>query len=170
MSKPKRVITFLDQYLELIFGSIFLACMVIFTFLNIFLRICFRTTLPWFQELTRYLFVWLVFISISAAVRHKNHIRITFLQTWLKGRALKTLEIIVYCISAAFGVFCLFSAVPMVQSFASANMTASSMPWFKMSWLYSIMPIGMALFALRNIQAIILELRRPTEATEEKEA
>lgn len=155
----KKAVRFLDEYLELIFGSIFLSGMVVFTFLNIAMRLTMKSTLPWFQELTRYLFVWMVFIAIGAAVRHRSHIRITFLQTRLKKKGRYVVELIVYVVGALFGAICLYYAIPMVQSFSSANMTASSMPWFKMSWLYAVMPVGMALFVFRNLQALVLEVK-----------
>lgn len=159
MEKAKKLLHFLDNNLELIFGSLFLALMVIFTFSNIAMRLILRSTLPWFQELTRYLFVWMVFIAASAAIKYKNHIRITFLQTVLKGKTKHIMEIIVYLCNGIFGSILAWHAFPMLKAFSDANMTASSMPWFKMSWLYAVMPLGMILFVLRNIQGIYEEIK-----------
>ena len=153
----KKVLHFLDMNLELILGGTCLALMAIFTFLNIVLRLLFKNTLPWLQEITRYLFVWMVFISIGAVVREKGHIRITFIQTKFKGKALHILEIIVYVISIIFGCIIAYYSVPLVASLG--DMRASSMQWYKMSYLYAVLPVGMLSFVLRNIQMIILEIR-----------
>lgn len=169
MEKIKKILHFLDNNLELIFGSLFLALMVIFTFSNIAMRLILRSTLPWFQELPRYLFVWMVFIAASAAVKYKSHIRITFLQTILKENAAHIMEIFSYLCNGVFGGILAYYAFPMIRSFSDANMTASSMPWFKMSWLYMVMPVGMVLFVLRNIQGIAEEVRLMKEGHPEKE-
>lgn len=159
MEKGKKLLHFLDDNLELIFGGLFLALMVIFTFANIAMRLILRSTMPWFQELTRYLFVWMVFIAASAAIKYKSHIRITFLQTILKGKAMHIMEILVFLCNGIFGSILAWYAFPMLKAFSDANMTASSMPWFKMSWLYAVMPLGMILFVLRNIQGIVEEVK-----------
>lgn len=68
-------------------------------------------------------------------------------------------EIAVFLVCAVFGSICFYYSIPMLKSFSSASMVASSMPWFKMSWLYAVMPIGMLSFVFRNIQAIFEEIK-----------
>lgn len=155
----KKIIHFLDENLEVLIGSICLTLMTIFTFCNIAMRLLLSTTMAWFQEITRYLFVWMVFISIGACVRYRSHIRITFLQTNMNDKTKHIVEIAVFLVCAVFGSVCFYYSIPMLKSFSSASMVASSMPWFKMSWLYAVMPIGMLSFVFRNIQAIFEEIR-----------
>ena len=152
----KKILHFLDANLELIIGSICLALMVIFTLSNIILRLIFKSTLPWFQELTRYLFVWMVFISIGAVTREKGQIRITFLQSFLKGKTVHYVEIFTYVVSVIFGAIMFYYAVPLIGSLG--DMRASSMQWFKMSYMYMVLPLGFASFVIRNIQMIVLEI------------
>ncbi len=162
----KKIIHFLDENLEVLIGGICLSLMTIFTFANIVMRLLLSTTMAWFQELTRYLFVWMVFISIGACVRYRSHIRITFLQTGMSEKVKHITEIIVFAVCAVFGCICFYYSIPMLQSFSSASMVASSMPWFKMAWLYVVMPIGMLSFVLRNIQAIFQEIKAMKEEKE----
>lgn len=155
----KKILHFLDENLEVLIGGICLALMTVFTFANIVMRLVLSTTMAWFQELTRYLFVWMVFITIGACVKYRSHIRITFLQTGMNEKAKHIAEIAVLLVCAVFGIICFYYSIPMLQSFSSASMVASSMPWFKMSWLYAVMPFGMLSFIFRNVQAIAEEIK-----------
>ena len=61
----KKVIQWVDDKLEVRIGAVFLALMVVFTTLQIVGRYLFSTPFPWTEEMTRYMFVWMGFISIG---------------------------------------------------------------------------------------------------------
>ena len=69
----KKVIQWVDDKLEVFIGAVFLALMVVFTTLQIVGRYLFSTPFPWTEEMTRYMFVWMVFISIGYAVKTGEH-------------------------------------------------------------------------------------------------
>lgn len=59
--------------------AILLALMGIFVFTNVFLRYFFNSGLIWAEELSRYLFVWLVFLGAIGALKDNNHLGFTSL-------------------------------------------------------------------------------------------
>ena len=87
--------------------------------------------------------------------REKGQIRITFLQSVFKGKTVYYVEIMTYIVSIVFGSIMFRYAVPLIGSLG--DMRASSMQWFKMSYMYLVLPLGFASFVIRNIQMMILE-------------
>lgn len=55
---------------------IILAVMTAVMFAGVVWRYVFNSSLVWSEELTRYLFIWFVFLSASYAVTTKSHIRV----------------------------------------------------------------------------------------------
>ncbi|WP_428868847.1 TRAP transporter small permease, partial [Clostridium sediminicola] len=88
----KNFICWMDDKLEVVIGSIFLALMVLFTFIQIVGRYVLTTPFSWTEEMTRYMFVWMVYIAVGYAVKEDKHIRITFLHSLLPKKAGKILD------------------------------------------------------------------------------
>ena len=78
LSLMKKIIRLFDKYFEpvLIVSSVLV--MTGLVFLEILLR-PFKMNLPWSGELAVYLFVWIIYLGISYAVRDDRHIRVTLL-------------------------------------------------------------------------------------------
>ena len=103
----KKVIQWVDDKLEVFIGAVFLALMVVFTTLQIVGRYLFSTPFPWTEEMTRYMFVWMVFISIGYAVKTGEHIRITFVRSLLRPGLRLYLDILCNILCLGFSVICM---------------------------------------------------------------
>ncbi|MGG2199877.1 MULTISPECIES: TRAP transporter small permease [Paenibacillus] len=68
-----KLTAWLDQVLNVIM-AIFMAAMAIFTFGNVILRYAFDSGITWSEELSRFLFVYLVFLGAVAALKEKQHL------------------------------------------------------------------------------------------------
>ena len=51
-----------------------LAVMVVVVFLQVIFRFIIRSSLPWSEELSRYVMVWIVFLGASIGIKRKSHI------------------------------------------------------------------------------------------------
>lgn len=51
-----------------------LVVMVVVVFLQVIFRFIIRSSLPWSEELARYVMVWIVFLGASIGVKRKSHI------------------------------------------------------------------------------------------------
>ncbi|MBO4314315.1 MAG: TRAP transporter small permease subunit, partial [Desulfovibrio sp.] len=68
--------------------------MLLLVFVQVITRYCFGWT-PYFgEELARYLFVWVVFLSLPLVAKHGGHMCIETLTSRVKGTTLKTLNIL----------------------------------------------------------------------------
>ena len=65
----------LDKGFNIILATC-LGLMGIFIFMNVFLRYCFNSGIPWAEEFSRFLFVWLTFLGAIAAFIRNRHVRV----------------------------------------------------------------------------------------------
>lgn len=79
LSKFDRSFTWANQF---VVGSLMLA-MAILVFANVVLRYVFGTSLPWVEEITRYMMIWVAWLAVGLAMREGAHIAIDNLQNAL---------------------------------------------------------------------------------------
>lgn len=153
-----KVLHWLDEHLEEFISTLLLMAM---TFC-IFTQIIFRATgapLSWTEELSRYLFVWLIYISCSLAIRHRAHIKVDVMSLLVKRRGQLVLDLIS---DVAFFIFIVIIAyygsqtvykLLFVRPQVSAGIKAPM-------WIpYLSIVVGGILMALRLIQSVILRIR-----------
>ena len=57
--------------------ALFVAVMVLCLFLQVAMRIAVGSSLAWTEELSRYSFLWAVYVGAALAVKRGGHVRIT---------------------------------------------------------------------------------------------
>ena len=72
----KKLLHGLDEYLEEVLLVILLACMAVIMGIQVFCRYVLSMSLSWSEELTRYLFIWAGFLSISYCTKRCISIKI----------------------------------------------------------------------------------------------
>lgn len=112
-----------------------LALMGIFIFANVFLRYAFNSGLPWAEELSRFLFVWLVFLGAIGALKDNAHLGFTSLVQKLPATGKKA----VFVISNSIVLFCLWALLE--GSFQMTSMTTNTLSpatGLPLSYMYGI--------------------------------
>jgi TRAP-type C4-dicarboxylate transport system permease small subunit len=141
----------LNKYFEEAFSSLLLVAMT----LLIFAQIIFRATgvpLAWTEELARYAFVWLIYMSSSYAVRKRAHIKVELLNVIVKGK-LGHLILNIWA-NAAFFVFAAVIAYftfGTVYRLKNVNPQFSPATQFPMWIAYLSVSVGFALMIYRLI-------------------
>jgi TRAP-type C4-dicarboxylate transport system permease small subunit len=79
---------------------ILFALLVAVVFANIFSRSVLSNSLPWAEELSRFLFVWITFIGAVLVNKSFGHMRLDLLKQRLPGTASVLLEIAISLIAA----------------------------------------------------------------------
>ena len=103
----KKALKFLDENLEKCIATVLIMCMSAI----IFLEFCFRyfhVQAPWTEELARYMFVWMVYLGCSAAIKLRKHLKIDAVQLLFNDKINFCLDIISNVI---FFIFCVFLIV-----------------------------------------------------------
>jgi len=69
-----------------------LAAMTIVVVVSITMRYVFNSAPSWSEEVTKYLFIYLIFLAAAQGVRYRVHVRIDTLERALKGTALTVVQ------------------------------------------------------------------------------
>lgn len=129
--------------------------MLLLVFAQVISRYVFNYT-PYFgEELARYLFVWVVFLSLPLVARYGGHMAIETLTSRVKGGALKFLNITADIFTIIFMGVMVWYGVVMVMRTSYQTSPAMQIP---MSWVYAVIPFGcavMLLYAAANLADVI---------------
>ncbi|MBU3841042.1 MAG: TRAP transporter small permease [Candidatus Ruminococcus intestinipullorum] len=154
----KKIINFLDNYLEEVLLVAALVAMAVIMGIQVFCRYVLSASLSWSEELTRYIFIWVGFLSISYCTKKCISIKIEqFLSLFPRhGKALfkivnHTFELILFLYLLPFAWKYLISAIENGQT-----SPAMGIPMY----LVQAAPlVGFLLTAIRVFQRWIVEFR-----------
>jgi TRAP-type transport system small permease protein len=132
-----------------------LSLMGIFVFANVFLRYAFNSGLPWAEELSRFLLVWLVFLGAIGALRKNNHLGFILLVQKLPPTYKKIVYIIANCF--VIGVLYIFfdGSLKMTMMTTRTLSPATGLP---LSYMYSVGIVSslfMFLIVCNNLYKVI---------------
>ncbi|MBE2894893.1 TRAP transporter small permease [Spirabiliibacterium falconis] len=74
--KISEIFFIIEKFFEPFFIVLSVGLLTILVFLMVGLR-PFDISIAWFSELSRYMFVWAIYLGISYAIRDERHIRVT---------------------------------------------------------------------------------------------
>lgn len=93
----------LEGLLNVVLG-IFMSLMFLFLFLNIVLRYVFNSGIPWAEEMSRFLFIWVTFLGAIVALKDNQHLGVSA----LIKRCPPTLKKFLYLVSSVIVIYVLF--------------------------------------------------------------
>lgn len=155
----KRAIHFLDINLEKIMLVVSTIAMIILIFLQVISRRFLNISLAWSEELSRYIFVWSVWMAVPYAVIKGRHIRLTFLRDALNDTGKFVLDMCFFVISIGFFAYIGFSSISLVSQIKQMGQLTPALAIPK--WLcYLSLPAGCLLGSLRFAQYGIIRIKR----------
>lgn len=154
----KRILHWLDENLEETLMVLFLAAMTLIMGIQVFSRYALGASLSWSEELTRYIFIWAGFLSVSYCTKKCISIKIEqFVALFPKrGKALfkvvnHTLELVLFLYLIPFAWKYLMSAVASGQTSPALGLP--------MYYVQAAPFAGFLLTAFRVLQRWIAEWR-----------
>lgn len=154
----KKVLNGIDDYLEEVLLGIALAAMAVIMGVQVFCRYVLGASLSWSEELTRYIFIWAGFLSVSYCTKKCISIKIEqFVALFPKrGKAMfkvvnHTFELILFLYLIPFAWKYLMSAV--------ANGQTSPAMGIPMYFVQAAPLVGFVLSAVRVFQRWVAEFQ-----------
>lgn len=148
------IIKKIDNYSEKGIITLFLITMSIFIFLQVVSRYVFGNAFTWTEEISRYLFIWLIFLGIGIGFREHKHISIDFALDLLSPFMKKVVKQFNYIVLIAISSLFVWEGYVMVAQMHMFGQTSANMQ-IPMWWVYISLPIGFLLTIIRLIQASI---------------
>ncbi|GAA0433751.1 hypothetical protein GCM10008983_07910 [Lentibacillus halophilus] len=143
-------------------GFIFIVLLV---FAQVVFRYVFNSSLGWSAELSRYVLIWLAWISVSLAIRKNAHIRVEVVKKLFSDRFKLIIEFIVLVLWVTFSVFLAYLGFQFVKQVQLTGQTSPSIG-IPMWIVYLVVPISGALMIMRLIQQFYFVFK--TDPSEQK--
>ena len=142
------------------FSTAVLIFLCVIVFVQVVARFVLKVPTPWSEELARYILIMLVFLGTALSLRRRRHLTVANIFNRLPMGWKIANRIIISGVLIFLSIFLLVSSLRMSQIVGTE--TATSMVWFKMSYLHIINSLffGLtALYALLDLPVAIRELK-----------
>lgn len=134
----KKVLDMADLVLQRII-IVTMGFMLFFTFAQVVARYALHSSLTYSEELSRYLFVWTVFLGLPVVARRGGHMAVLAVSSRLRGGAAKVCTSLAYAISIVFMTIMIVQGAGMVLRTFEQLSPAMEIP---MAYVYLAIPAG----------------------------
>jgi TRAP-type C4-dicarboxylate transport system permease small subunit len=148
-----------EKFLGL-FVSLLIGAMMLWTFALVITRYCFNFTPSYGEELARYLFVWVVFLSLPIVAKKGAHMAIEMITIRLRGKALKAVRLTSGLLTLIFLILMVYHGTWLVIMASIQTSAALQIP---MSWVYVAIPVGCLIMLINVLDGFVTLLRTPAE-------
>lgn len=149
---------FLNEHLEEFFIIPLMFLMSIIIFIQVIMRYAFENSLVWSEELSRYMFIWLIYFAVSYTARREKHIRIDAAINLYPKKLRPYVEILSEIIVLGFSIFIAVTAVTVYQKITWSGQISPAMR-IPMQYVYAAPLIGFVLTAIRQLQCIVRRVK-----------
>jgi TRAP-type C4-dicarboxylate transport system permease small subunit len=144
-----------------------LAGLVVVVCLGVFFRYVLNASLVWYDEFASYLLVWLTFFGTVVAAYHKRHIGFELVVDKLTPRTRRVVDFVGEAAVLGFQFVLFYYGWILTQRMGDE--TTISLPWVKVAWVTSVMPITGGLMLLISLARLAGILSRRPHAREAHE-
>ena len=131
--------------------QVLLCLFITLLFVQVVLRIGFNHGYPWIEELSRFAFVWFVFLGAAYGARKSAHNRVTVHLKKLPPRWRNGVHLLGDGVWIAFNTLMTVKSIEVIRSMFEFTYFSPALDW-SMAYLYLIFPIAFSLMTIRIIQ------------------
>lgn len=138
--------------------------MVVCLILQVFMRFAFNSALAWSEELSRFSFLWSVYVGAALAVKRQAHVRITaqFMKLSINGRLF--FRIVCDAIWLGFNIFLIVQSLDVIRDGLDFPEMSPTLGITK-SYVEMIIPFGFALMSWRIVERYYTDWKGKTLAS-----
>ncbi len=135
---------------ELVVSNLSLALLVVVLAAQIFFRYVLHVGLSWSEEISRFGFVWFVYISASVAAQRGAHIRVTLFARLapVNERLTFLLADIIWIV---FNAFVVWAGILLIQRTLAYPVYSTSL-FLPLAYIYTVIPLAHALMIVRIVE------------------
>lgn len=141
---------------DILMGS-FLGLMVFFMLLNVIMRYFFNKSITWSEELSKYLFIWSVYIGAVGAARDNQHIIVRVALDKLPSVPQKVVYVCGQLLSAVTMLLLAYGAYLLCAMSIYRKAEATGIPLYFVEGVGIFMGVGIALVSIANIYRAVVE-------------
>jgi len=126
---------------------------------QVFFRFVLNAALTWSEELSRFAFVWLVYMGAILGAKERIHIRVTAPQLLLPPKYRGLVSVFADLVWVTFNLFFAYQGIIQVRHLLQFTYISPALQW-NMAYLYGIVPAGFILMSYRIIEGHVRDYRR----------
>lgn len=156
MKTKEKKLNRVEEWLSV---AVLIAILLLLSY-QVIMRFVFHNTNSWSEELARYLFIWLVYLSAAYAIYKNAHIKIDAVKSLYPKKIRKYIPI--------FGnvIFLIYAVAVTILSFGYcsdifASHQVSMGMGVTMAYMYASIPVGHAFMSIRLVQLICKLIKNP---------
>lgn len=154
----KKIYSWFDVNFEPVIVVSLFFVMTSLVALQVILRFVFQTGFSWAEEVSRYIFVWVIYLAVSYATRNNRHIKLSVILRLFpeKGQRVMTIisDFLFFIFSGVIFYYC-YNVVKTTQEFGDMAITIE----VSMNVLYAAGFVGFGLNTIRLIQNLVWRFR-----------
>lgn len=154
----KNILHWLDAYLEESILGFFLIAMSLIMGIQVFFRYVLQTSLSWTEELTRYLFIWSGFLSVSYCTKYCISIKIEQFAAKLNRYQRAILKVINHSIELIFFLYMIPFAFSFLMSAVKSGQVSPALG-IPMYYVQAAPLVSFILVSIRIFQRWIIEFK-----------
>ena len=125
-------------------------------FMQIIMRSFLNSSITWSEELTRYIFIWQIWLGVSIAERENDHIYLEIVNSLVKSETIKRcVKIIANLIMIAFNIFLVVKGVELVQQMIARGNVSGAMR-MPMYYVYMALPVSSFILCVRLVATTLV--------------
>jgi len=130
-----------------------LAGLVVVVCLGVFFRYVLNSSLTWYDEFASYMLVWLTFYGTVVADYQRRHIGFDLLVNKLAPPARKVVDVAAELAVLGFQFVLFYYGWVLTERMGDE--TAISLPWVKVIWISSVLPVTGGLLLLISVTRMV---------------
>ena len=107
-------------------------------FVGVFSRYVVGRTMPWYDEVARYLFIWMCFLAAAVAVRRRAHFGINILVARLTAGGQRAAHLFCWILVMAYAVFITAQGIRVMEGVSVQESPALGLT---LSWVFLAVPV-----------------------------
>jgi len=158
------ILTFLEKLSDIansisIWGTVVaMAAMTIIVFVQVVARFILNNALPWPEEISRYLMIWMCFLGSAIAVKRGEHIGLTLIRDRIPKKAQTFVGIAVNLGALVFLAYAAYYGFSLAKTAGFQRAPASRI---SMSWAYAAIPVGCTFMVIHTLVNLF---QKPSES------
>ena len=153
MELVRRAVKYLEKTNEFC-GVATMSCMIVIVLAQVVSRYVLSSSIPWSEELARYLMVALVYLTAGVVLKRNGHISVTYFRDKMPPGLRKWVVCGTYLLVSAFSALISWEGFRLITLLMSQTSPAMGIP---MGIAYASVPLGSFLLCLQSVSLLMDE-------------
>jgi TRAP-type C4-dicarboxylate transport system permease small subunit len=143
--------------------ALLLVVMSLIVFANVIFRYFLNAALGWYEEVSRFLLIWIVFLGAVLAYIHHDHLSLDVVLYYVKARTKRVIVLVSDALVIAALAVMVYGGFQMALDSLASGWVASAIP-IPYGWVYMVGPIASILMLYLSLVKTCKDWMAPAES------